>query len=124
MSGPDVFDEAELRRALRLEPSERPPRLDARSLELVALRDAVRERRLLGAVGLATVASALALAALNAIEPVDAAIALVQLVSAPLDVAVRIVTAPVTPLAVLAAALVALATEQARERSRPHAHAS
>jgi hypothetical protein len=132
-----LLDESTLRRALRLEADERLPRLDAAALALAAEGAGVRERRatLLSAfavVATASVAAALAgvfdglpltLIALLSLDPLDAAILGMEAVAVPIDAVVRVAMQPAVPLAILAAALVALATERTRERS-PHVPAS
>ncbi len=132
-----MIDEGALRRALRLDAGERPPRLDAAAIAVAAEREAVRERRaaVLSGVAIAAVLSTaaafagafdqlpFALVALLSLDPLDAAILGVQVAAAPLDAVLRIVMQPAVPLAIFAAALVALVTEGRRERS-PHVHAS
>jgi len=132
-----LLDESTLRRALRLEVDERPPRLDPSALGVAAEREAVRERRaaVLSATAIAAVLSIaaafagaldqlpFALVALLSLDPLDAAILGVQVAAVPLDAVLRIVMLPAVPLAIFASALVALATERTRERS-PHVHAS
>ncbi len=126
-----LLDESALRRALRLEPHERPPRLDAVALARSAERLAVRDGRaaVLSAVAVAaavSIAAALAgafdelpltLVALLSLDPLDAAIIGMQAVAVPIDAVVRVAMQPAVPLAIFAAALVALATERTRERS-------
>ena len=132
-----LLDESTLRRALRLELDERPPRLDAAALARAAERDGVRERRttFLSAVAVAAALSLaaavagafdqlpLTLVALLSLDPLDAAILGMEAVAVPIDAVVRVAMQPAVPLAILAAALVALATERTRERS-PHVPAS
>jgi len=132
-----LLDESTLRRALRLELDERPPRLDAAALARAAERDSVRERRttFLSAVAVAAALSLaaavagafdqlpLTLVALLSLDPLDAAILGMEAVAVPIDAVVRVAMQPAVPLAILAAALVALATERTRERS-PHVPAS
>jgi len=132
-----LLDESTLRRALRLELDERPPRLDAAALARAAERDSVRERRttFLSAVAVAAALSLaaavagafdqlpLTLVALLSLDPLDAAILGMQVVAVPLDALVGVAMQPAVPLAIFAAALVALATERTRER-RAHVHSS
>lgn len=131
-----MLEEGALRRALRLDAAERPPRLDAAALAIAAEREAVRARRA-AVLSVVAIAAALAvvvtfagafdqlpltLVALLSLDPLDAAILGLQIAAVPLDTVLRIVMQPAVPLAILAAALVALATERTRERS-PHVHA-
>ena len=123
----DLFDEVLLRRALRLEASELPPRLG-----VAAIAARAEERPL----GLATFASSLfaglATAALLAIgvvaiwslAPVVAgdtfatAISLVASVAVPLEPAVRTMEQPTIPIAALAAVAFAVAYEYHTRKER------
>lgn len=127
----ELLDEGALRRALRLDAAERAPRLDAAALAVAAEREAVRERRaaVLSAVAIAAVLAGaaafagafdqlpFALVALLSLDPLDVAILGVQVAAVPLDAVLRIVMQPAIPLAILAAAVVALASEGTRERN-------
>jgi hypothetical protein len=127
----DLFDEAALRRALRLEASELPPRLEAAA---IAARASARP-----ALGLASLASSLfaglAAAALLAAGAVtissllpalagdvfDAALSLVPSVAVPLEPAVQAVQQPTIPIAALAAIAFAIAYEYRTRKERANA---
>ena len=131
MSGmrPDdnLFDEASLRRALRIEGSELPPRLD------VAAIVARAEERPLGlALFASSLFAGLATAALLAVGAVTVwslapavagdtfatAISLVAWVAVPLEPAVRTMEQPTIPIAALAAVAFAIAYEYRTRKER------
>src|SRR5258708_32226922 len=91
MPGSAPFSESALRQALRLDPDERGPRLDAAALAVAAGRRAVHEQGLPGLRGLALVGmgavaeGAVALAAFNVLSARD--------LTWPLDIALGIVVA-------------------------------
>ena len=126
----DLFDEALLRRALRLEASELPPRLD------VAAIAARSEERPLGLASLASsLFASLATAALLAAGAVTisslapavasntlaAAISLVAWIAVPLEPAVRTMQQPTIPIAALAAVIFAVAYEYRTRKERANA---
>lgn len=123
----DLFDEALLRRALRLEASELPPRLD------VAAIAARAEDRPLGLASLASsLFAGLATAALLAVGAVTiwslvpalagdtfaTAISLVAWVAVPLEPALRTMQQPTIPIAVLSAVAFAVAYEYRTRKER------
>src|SRR5258708_35385570 len=91
MTGSDALSESALRQALRLDPDERGPRLDAAALAVAAGRRTVQEQILRGLRGLALVGigvvaeGAVAFAAFNILAALD--------LTWPLDVALGIVMA-------------------------------
>jgi len=126
----DLFDEASLRRALRLEASELPPPLD------VAAIVARAEDRPLGLASFASsLFAGLATAALLAVgamtiwslapgiagDTFAAAISLVALVAVSLDPAVRTLQQPTIPIAALAAVAFAVAYEYRTRKERANA---
>ena len=125
----ELFDETRLRRALRLEASERPPRLDVAALAVLSGEQDPAARAVGGramvaaavaggvllafaAVGVATQAPALLAVGL------DEAIALVARAAVPADRALALAQEPTVPVALLAAALFAAAYELAQRRER------
>lgn len=119
MSDERRIEEARLRRALRLEPEERPPRLDAAAIRAAATRPtpASPAWRYAAAVAFAILALAAVVAAVRSAADVvalaltgvalEAALAAIAFVAAPLETALAVVTHPSTPLAILAAVAVA-----------------
>lgn len=112
-------EEAQLRRALRLDADERPPRLDLAAIRAAATRPAPPSPALrygtvaaFAILALAAVVAAIRLAgdlvalALTGLA-LDAALAAVRVLAAPLETALAIVTHPSTPLAIVAALVVA-----------------
>jgi len=124
----DLFDEGRLRRALRLEPSEIPARLDPNAFALLA-----RPRfaaATLASASLAGLAGALLVAAafvgIGAIAPalvseiLASAIALLASAAVPIDGTLRIAEDPTVPFAVLVCLGLAIAYEQGQRRERAH----
>lgn len=130
----DLFDEAILRRALRLENDEAAPRFDPRTIALMARQPAAPSLRQVGfglgaalVVGFAAgniwsaifaAAPSVADAAMGAL--VDAAVAVASVLLPVADLAQQ----PVIPLSVLAALGVAILYELRERRERAHANAS
>ncbi|OLC21751.1 MAG: hypothetical protein AUH33_01060 [Chloroflexi bacterium 13_1_40CM_68_21] len=126
----DLFDEALLRRALRLESSELPPRLDIA---------AIAARAEDGPLGLASLASSLfaglatatllatgavtisSLAPAIASDTFAAAISLIAWIAVPLEAAVRTMQQPTVPIAALAAVVFAVAYEYRTRKERANA---
>jgi len=125
----ELFDEARLRRALRLEASERPPRLDVAALAVLSGEQDPAARAVGGramvaaavaggvllafaAVGVATQAPALLAVGL------DEAIALVARAAVPADGALALAQEPTVPIALLAAVVFAAAYELVQRRER------
>jgi len=125
----ELFDETRLRRALRLEASERPPRLDVAALAVLSGEQDPAARAVGGramvaaavaggvllafaAVGVATQAPALLAVGL------DEAIALVVRAAVPADGALALAQDPTVPIALLAAVVFAAAYELVQRRER------
>ena len=125
----ELFDETRLRRALRLEASERPPRLDVAALAVLSGEQDPAARAVGGramvaaavaggvllafaAVGVATQAPALLAGGL------DEAIALVARAAVPADRALALAQEPTVPIALLAAVVFAAAYELVQRRER------
>ena len=125
----ELFDETRLRRALRLEASERPPRLDVAALAVLSGEQDPAARAVGGramvaaavaggvllafaAVGVATQAPALLAGGL------DEAIALVARAAVPADRALALAQEPTVPVALLAAVVFAAAYELVQRRER------
>ena len=125
----ELFDETRLRRALRLEASERPPRLDVAALAVLSGEQDPAARAVGGramvaaavaggvllafaAVGVATQAPALLAVGL------DEAIALVARAAVPADRALALAQEPTVPIALLAAVVFAAAYELVQRRER------
>ena len=117
----ELFDETRLRRALRLEASERPPRLDVAALAVLSGEQDPAARAVGGramvavafaAVGVATQAPALLAVGL------DEAIALVARAAVPADGALALAQEPTVPIALLAAVVFAAAYELVQRRER------
>ena len=126
-SDDDLFDEALLRRALRLDASELPPRLD-----VAAIAARAEERPFGLATFVSSLFAGLAAAALLAVGAVTAwslapsvasdafaaAISLLASIAVPLEVAVRAMQQPTIPIAALAAFVFAVGYEY-RTRKEP-----
>ena len=125
----ELFDETRLRRALRLEASERPPRLDVAALAVLSGEQDPAARAVGGramvaaavaggvllafaAVGVATQAPALLAVGL------DEAIALVARAAVPADGALALAQEPTVPIALLAAVVFAAAYDLVQRRER------
>ena len=125
----ELFDETRLRRALRLEASEGPPRLDVAALAVLSGEQDPAARAVGGramvaaavaggvllafaAVGVATQAPALLAVGL------DEAIALVARAAVPADGALALAQEPTVPIALLAAVVFAAAYELVQRRER------
>lgn len=120
MSDPGRIEEARLRRALRLESDERPPRLDLAVIRAAAARPGptppalrVGTAAAFGILSLAAVATGVRLASELVAQAftgvaLDVALGALAFVSVPLESALAIVTHPSTPLAILAAVAVAM----------------
>ncbi|MEX2047585.1 MAG: hypothetical protein WEE03_10495 [Chloroflexota bacterium] len=119
----DVLDETTLRRALRLELDERPPRFDP-----AAIAAAARQRPrfavvgalvtlALGVVGAVAVWSAVAVFAPTVVVTAfDAALRMVALVAVPASAIAEVVRQPAVPLSVLVAIVIATAHELRESR--------
>jgi len=128
----DLFDEIRLRRALRLEAAELPPRLDVAA---IAARAATPDAASRTAGVLNTLIAAFAAAALVAVATValvvqapvllagwlDDAIVLVARLAVPADGALGLMQEPTVPVTVLAAVLFATAYELVLRRERRRA---
>ncbi|HEX9496583.1 MAG TPA: hypothetical protein VGA38_12565 [Candidatus Limnocylindria bacterium] len=124
MTGSDPFSESALRQALRLDPDERGPRLDAAALAVAAGRRTVHEQVLRGLRGLALVGigavaeGTVALAAFNILSaldltwPLDIALGIVMAVARQLVVIGGVTASPAVGLATLAAVIFATIYER------------
>lgn len=122
MSDERLIDEAVLRRALRLEADERPPRLDAAALRAAAVRDPALTWWPLAAVAIAIAALGVSVAFVRAAADVaalilsgaalDLAVAILGFVAVPLQLAWGIFSQPSVPLAILAAVVIAILYER------------
>jgi len=124
----ELFDETRLRRALRLEASERPPRLDVAALAVLSGEQdpaarAVGGRAMVaaavaGGVLLAFAAVGVARAPALLAVGLDEAIALVARAAVPADGALALAQEPTVPIALLAAVVFAAAYELVQRRER------
>ena len=133
---PDALSEGALRRALRLETDEQPPRLDAFALAAAAERRTIQEHVLRAVRGISLVGISLgigavvALAALNALADVDlagpasVALSLVAAVAQRAVVLGQFTAAPSVAVAALAAVLFAIAYERTTGREPMSVRAS
>ena len=124
----DPLSEGALRRALRLETDEQPPRLDAAALAAAAERRTIQEQVLRAVRGIALVGISLgleavvALAALNALAdldltgPASVALSLVAAVAQRAVVLGQFTADPSVAVAALAAVLFAIAHERTTGR--------
>ena len=124
MTGSDPVSESALRQALRLDPDERGPRLDAAALAVAAGRRTVHEQVLRGLRGLALVGigavaeGTVALAAFNILSaldltwPLDIALGIVMAVARQLVVIGGVTASPAVGLATLAAVIFATIYER------------
>ena len=130
-----LIDERALRRALRLDADERPPRLDAAALRAMAERPSTSPwLAMVAGTALALIAVAAAAAGLRvAVElaalvlsgtALDFAVGAVTFLSPAIELALSFVTQPSTPLAILACALLAIYYERRSEGKEQHARAS
>ena len=123
----DVFDETRLRRALRLEAAELPPRIDVAAIAARARADrpafalaslvstlfaGVAAAGLVGLIGVALPAIAPALAS----DLFTAAIETLARLAIPASVLVSLAEQPTVPVAAIAALAVAIAHEYAQRR--------
>ena len=125
----DLFDEARLRRALRLEAGELPPRLDVAA---IAARASAERPAFAAASLMSTLVAGLAAAALVGLTAVAlpmvapalasdlfaAAIAMLATIAIPASALLSLVTQPTVPIALSAALAVAIAHEYAQRRER------
>jgi len=119
-----LIDESVLRRALRLEPDERGPRLDAAALRARAGRGGALAPAVAfaGSLSIALLGLAALVAATRfAVDLVSlvlggdalgSAIALIAIVAGPLEVLLAIATQPAVPIAIVACLIVAALTER------------
>lgn len=129
----DLMDESVLRRSLRLEPDERAPRFDARAIALMAGDRPLPSWTMFSAVAGLMVMAACAIVVWSVILAFAPAL-LDTVMSAVVDVAIRVVTAlepvadiavqPAIPLSLLAALGVAILHELRERREQLHADAS
>ena len=132
----DAVGEGTLRRALRLEADERPPRLDAAALAVAAGRHTALEqlRRVLRGVALVGVSlgveAVIAVAAFNVLGSLDLTGVLSVGLDAVTSLAVRLfpvaelAASPSIAVATLAAVLFAIAYERSSGRESVRVHAS
>lgn len=123
------FQESELRRALRLDADELPPRLDPALIASAARAGRERSRDLVIVAGIAFLGGWLfsevsrvtigALLSLTGVDPLALAIQLVAAGAVRLAPLAELATDPAIPLAIAAAAMLAFAFEQ--RRSKAHA---
>ena len=125
----ELFDETRLRRALRLDPAELPPRFDFASVAAAAEADrpasalAALMSRLVAGVA-AAVFIGLIVVALPAVAPavgwelLDAAIAAIARAAVPVSAVLAVAEQPSIPLAATFALAVAAAYEYAQRRER------
>ncbi len=119
MSEDRLIDEGALRRALRLDPDERPARLDVAALRAIVARSAIDPS---AGLAIALVAGTIALVA--SVNVVDVLVRTAT-IAAPLASTIwALVSQPSTPLAILAAVIVALAYERRLEREESYAASS
>ncbi len=133
MTGGGLFDESELRRVLRLEGDELPPRLDAAAIALAA-REEGRDRFVLAAVpavvGATALAAALVWQQLFALAPLVGPALLGVAVAGAAALAAAVVplaetaSDPAVPLSLLAALGVVIVRELIERREHAHVHAS
>ena len=129
----DLMDESVLRRSLRLEPDERAPRFDARVIALLAGNRPLPLWTTFSAVAGLVVMAGCAIVVWSVILAFAPAL-LDAVMSAVVDVAIRVVTAlapvadiavqPAIPLSLLAALGVAILHELRERREQLHANAS
>jgi hypothetical protein len=132
----ESLDEAVLRRALRLEREERPPRLDPAALRRAARGSGGTSPWLprVAAVCLALLALAALSTALRTAEQLvtlvlagpalELAIAVLNLASGPLEAVLTSLTQPSVPLAIIAAVAIAILHERHLDRKEHHAGTS
>ena len=129
----DLMDESVLRRSLRLEPDERAPRFDARVIALLAGNRPLPLWTTFSAVAGLVVMAGCAIVVWSVILAFAPAL-LDAVMSAVVDVAIRVVTAfapvadiavqPAIPLSLLAALGVAILHELRERREQLHVNAS
>lgn len=127
-----LLDEHRLRRALRLDASELPPRLDPALIASAARGDVGRTREMVTLAGITFAAgwasSELArvlvatLAAATGVDPLAVAIGGATAIAVRIAPIAELATAPAIPLAILASLTLAIAFEQ--RRSTGHAAAT
>jgi hypothetical protein len=131
MSEHDLIDESVLRRALRFEADEHPPRFDAATL----VATAARERGQFGANRMVALVAAVTLtyatwAAIAAVAPtflvtlLDAALALVASVAVPALLVVETAQEPVVPTSLVAALVIAIVYEMRQRKEQRRVVAS
>ena len=130
-SDDDLFDEVALRRALRLEASELPPRIQAAAIAARASARPPFDLASLASSLFAGLAAAALLAAaavtISSLLPAlagdafDAALSLVASVAVPLEPAVQAMQQPTIPIAALAAIAFAIAYEYRTRKERANA---
>ena len=125
----DLFDETRLRRALRLEAAEIPPRLDVAA---IAARASAERPAFVAASLISTLVAGLAAAALLGLIAVAlptiapalasdilaAAIEMLAIIAVPASALLSLITQPTVPIALSAALAVAIAHEFAQRRER------
>jgi hypothetical protein len=125
----DLFDETRLRRALRLEAAEMPPRIDVAA---IAARASAERPAFAAAALVSTLVAGLAAAALVGLIAVAlptvapalasdlfaAAIGMLATIAVPASDLFSLVTQPTVPIALSAALAVAIAHEYAQRRER------
>lgn len=129
-----LLEESVLRRALRLDPGELPPRLDPVTLAATARAEDRRRGEVVGIAAIAFVAgwaaseiTRAALGALLAATEIDilgGAIAVVATVAVWASAVVDAVTMPTVPIAILAAVVLAIAFERSQRKGAGHVSSS
>jgi hypothetical protein len=132
--GDELFAEADLRRALRLETSELPPRFDPAALIARAARSELRVVSLASAVVAGSAAAVLLIGAVTlalavvpavAADAYAAAIGVVVWAAVPVDAVLGTIEQPAIPIAALAAVTFTIAYEYRQRKERAHVvHAS
>ena len=127
---PDLFDEAPLRRALRLDANEVPPRLDAQAIASLArarppFGPAAFASAIVAGVAAAVllVSGTIAIAALAPTlvgEGLAAGIGVATQIAVPVDALVVQLQEPTVPLAAIAGLAIAIAYEYRQRRERIH----
>lgn len=130
MTEPDLFGEPALRQALRLDPDERGPRLDAAALAILSGRRTVREQVVRGLRGLALVGIGILaegavglvaytiLSALDLAWPLELGLGVVMAVVRDVIVIASVTASPSVGLAALAAVIFATIYERTGRESQ------
>ena len=126
----DLFDETRLRRALRLDASEAPPRLDAQAIAALAQARVPFAPATLVSAMVAGVSAAILVAtgaiAFSVLAPtllaegLAGAIALAARIAVPMDGVIRQLQEPTMPIAAIAGLAMAIAYEFRQRRERLH----